>query len=324
MPLPARQDVHVDSILTNISVGFMQSADDFVADKVFPIVPVAKQSNKYFLYDRSYWFRSEMQKRGPATESAGGGWALSTATYSADVYAVHKDIDNQTEANTDAPLSLRTDATNWCSQQALLQKDKVWVANFFATSLWTGDQTGVSAGPGANQFLQFDAASSHPFNTIETQRIAIKKRTGYWPNTLVLGAEVWSILKNHADLLDRIKYTQRGIVTPDLLAGALDIDRVIIAGGVENTAAEGATASYSFLAGKSMLLAYVAPNPGLFEPSAGYTFSWTGLEGAGAFGNTISTIEAPLIKSSRVEMEIAFDQKLVSADLGVFFATAVG
>jgi len=323
MPQPARQDVHVDSILTNISVGFMQSAADFVADKVFPIVPVAKQSNKYFLYDRSFWYRSEMEKRAPSTESAGGGWALTTDNYSADVWAVHKDIDNQTESNTDAPLNLRTDATNWCSLQALLRKDKVWVANYFTTSKWTGDQTGVAAAPGANQFLQFDQSTSDPFKTIELSRIAIKNRTGYYPNTLVMGAQVWSILKNHATLLDRIKYTQTGIVSMDLLAGALGLDRVLVASGVENTANEGATASYSFIAGKSMLLVYSAPNPSLMEPSGGYTFSWTGLEGAGAFGNTISTLPAPLIKSERVELEMAFDQKLVAADMGVFFASAI-
>ena len=80
MPLPTRNEVHVDAVLTQISVGFMQSAEDFVADKVFPVVPVRKQSDKYFVYDRSYWFRSEMEKRAPATESAGGGWKLSTAT----------------------------------------------------------------------------------------------------------------------------------------------------------------------------------------------------------------------------------------------------
>src|SRR4051812_28241543 len=99
MPQPVKSDVHVDSILTNISVGFMQSADGFVADKVFPVVGVQKQSNKYFTYDRSFWYRSEMEKRAPGTESAGGGWGLTTASYSADVWALHKDIDAQTEAN---------------------------------------------------------------------------------------------------------------------------------------------------------------------------------------------------------------------------------
>lgn len=321
MPQPTRQEVHVDSILTDVSVGFMQDASGFVADQVFPIVPVNKQSDKYFVYDRSYWYRVEMERRAPATESAGGGWQLGTASYLADVWALHKDIDNQTAANSD--VDLRTDATNWLSLQGLLRKDKDWVSTFFTTSVWTGDQTGVAAAPGANQFLQWNDTTAIPFQVIEGQRIAIKRRTGYWPNTLVLGAEVWSALKNHPTLLDRIKYTERAVVGPDLLASALDLDRVLIASGVENTAVEGATAAYSFIAGKNALLCYAAPNPGLMEPSGGYTFSWTGLEGAGAFGNNIATIDVPLLKSERVEIEMAFDQKLVAADMGVFFSAAV-
>jgi hypothetical protein len=323
MPQPTKQEVHVDAILTGMSVGFMQSAEDFVADQVFPVLPVAKQTNKYFVYDRSFWYRSEMEKRAPASESAGGGWKLSTDSYSADVWALHHDVDNQTLANYDEPLDARTEATDWLTQQALITKDKDWVASFFTTGKWTGDQTGVAAAPGANQFIQFDQSASKPFATIRAQMLAVKLRTGIWPNVLVMGAQVWSILADHADLLDRIKYTEKGVVTPDLIAAALDVDRVVIAAGVENTAEEGLAASYAFLAGKHMLLAHAAPRPGLRVPSAGYTFTWTGLEGAGAFGNTIATIDAPLIKSERFEIEIAFDQKLVAADLGVFFSGAV-
>lgn len=321
MPQPTISDVHVDSVLTNVSVAFMQEQDAFIADKVFPIVPVQKQSDKYFVYDRSFWYRSEMKKRAPGTESAGGGFELTTASYSADVWALHKDLDSQTLANSD--VDLERDSTEWLSLQALLRKDKSWIASYFTTGLWTGDQTGVAAAPGANQFLQFDQTTSNPFVTIRAQILAIQQRTGYRPNTLVIGPQVYNVLVDHATLLDRIKYTERGIVGADLIAAALGIDRVVVALGIENTAVEGATPSYSYLAGKAMLLVYAAPRASLLTPSGGYTFTWTGLEGAGAFGANISTIEMPWIKSERVELEIAYDQKLVSADMGVFFTAVI-
>lgn len=325
MPQPTKGDVHVDSLLTNISVGFMQTAEDFVADRVFPIVPVGKQSDRYTVYDRSFWYRSEMKERAPGTESAGAGYAVDTTpTYYAPIWALHKDIDDPTRANTDAPMDADVDATRFLSQQALIRKDKLWVEKYFTTSLWTGDQTGVGAAPGANQFLQFNVSGSTPFQTIRTQRTVIKKRTGYWPNKLVMGAEVWAILADHTDLLDRIKHTQKGIATPELIAEALELDEVLIASGVENTGAEGAAASYSFLAGKAMLLVYAAPAPSLFEPSGGYTFSWTGLLGANSLGGRVKNFRMEHLESDRVEIEMAFDQKLVAADMGVFFTAAVG
>jgi hypothetical protein len=58
-------------------------------------------------------------------------------------------------------------------------------------------------------------------------------------------------------------------------------------------------------------------------PTAGYTFSWTGHLGAGNEGNRIRSFRLEQIKADRVEIEMAFDQKLVSADLGYFWDTIV-
>jgi hypothetical protein len=58
-------------------------------------------------------------------------------------------------------------------------------------------------------------------------------------------------------------------------------------------------------------------------PSAGYTFSWTGLLGSGAEGGRISKFRMEHLKADRIELEQAFDLKLVAADLGYFFNTVV-
>jgi hypothetical protein len=73
----------------------------------------------------------------------------------------------------------------------------------------------------------------------------------------------------------------------------------------------------------SALLCYSAPSPGLMVPTAGYTFSWTGLIGAGNQGNRIKRFRMDPLNSDRVEIDCAFDQKLVAADLGCFFNTCV-
>jgi hypothetical protein len=73
MPQPTLSDVHVDGPLTNLSVRFSQSSDMFLANRVFPTVRVQHRSDLYYTYDRSFWFRTDAQKRAPATESAGSG-----------------------------------------------------------------------------------------------------------------------------------------------------------------------------------------------------------------------------------------------------------
>ncbi len=324
MPNPTPSDVHVNAPLTSISVAYIQQATNFIADKVFPNAPVGKQSDRYFQYDRADWFRVEAQERAPGTESAGGGWRIdNTPTYFARIYAVHKDIDDPTRANADAPIDMDRDATEWVTQQLLLLREKRFINAYFKTGVWATDLTGVAASPTGNQFLQWDQAGSDPISDVEDQAIDMAEKTGYKPNVLVIGPRVLAALKNHAAILDRIKYTQRGMVTPDLLAGLFEVEKVLVPFATENTAAEGATASYSLMYGKNAFLAYANPAPSLLKPSAGYIFPWTGLLGAGAYGNRIKRFRMEHLASDRVEGEMAFDCKLVAADLGVFFSGAV-
>ncbi len=323
---PTYQQVHIDTALTNISVAYIQSADAFIADKVFPLVGVQKQSDRYFVYKREDWFRDEAELRAPATESAGGGYDIdNTPQYFCQKYAYHKDVTEEDRVNSDSPLSADQDATDFVTSKLLLRREIAWATRYFATNVWTTERTGVAANPSAVQFLQWNDANSDPINDIDKMQTVVQELTGYKPNTLVLGAWVYKILKNHPDFLERIKYSQKGIVTLDLLAALFDVDRVLVASAVKNTAAKGATEANEFILGKHALLCYSAPRPALKTPSAGYTFAWTGLLGGNAYGGRVLRIPAPLLGegTERIEGEMAYDQKVVAPDLGVFFANAV-
>lgn len=328
MANPTVSSVHVDRPLTNISVAYQQDTNDYIAAQVFPRVPVQKQSDQYFTYGKGDWFRSEAAVRPPSTETPGTGYRISTDTYYAYVYGVHRDIDDQLRANADAPINVDREATLLVTNQMLLKRDKDWAATYFTTGLWTGtdtgaDQTGVAAAPAANQFLQWDQAGSDPIDDIAKQQVAMKEKTGRTPNTLVLGPYVYSSLRQNDSIIERIKYTQRGVLTRELLAQMFDVDRVLIAGATENTALEGAAATMSYVFGKAALLCYSAPNPGLMTPSAGYIFTWDGLLPGGSFGTAISRFRLDHLKSTRIEGEMSYDMKVVANDLGAFFTAAV-
>lgn len=331
MPQPMKSQVHVDRALTNVSVAYMQSADAFVADQVFPVVPVQKQSDLYFKYSKDDFLRSVAKVRAPGSESAGGGYTLTTDSYSCIPIAVHKDVDEQTRANTDDPLNADRDATIWVTQQLLLKKEIDWAAKYFGTSIWGNtDQTGVASdSPSTNQFEQWDRAGSDPIGVVTDRGKTILEATGVLPNVLVTSYAVFLKLKNHADVIDRIKYNYPGAqpakVTAAMLASVFEVDRFLIARSVQNTSKEGnATQTVASILGKGALLCYAAPSPSLQTPSAGYTFAWTGLHGAGATGGRISRIPMEHLRADRIEGELAYDQKLVCSDLGQYFASAIG
>ncbi len=327
MPQPSLNTVHVNRPLTNISQAYLQDNGDYLADKIFPVVPVQKQSDLYFVYTKGDWFRNEAQIRGPATESAGGGYNLTTASYHADVYGFHKDVDDQVRSNSDDPLNADRDATLFVTNRMLLAREVLVLNTVFATSTWTGSTTGGDITPSP----LWSASNSTPLEDIEAQVWAIKQVTGKFPNRFIMGEAVWQKLKNNSEVVERIKYTQRGITTPEILAsliappGVNDF-QILVAAAIINSAAEGATDSFGFIVtAKDALLLYAEPNPGIMVPSAGYIFAWTGLDGAGAFGSVITQIPMPWLgrNTVRIEGEIAFSTKLVGVDLGCLFHAAV-
>lgn len=312
MSQPTRSDVHVNKPLTNISIAYIQDAKDFVADKVFPVVPVMKQSDRYFTYDKGYWFRTGAQKRAPSSESAGGGFHIdSTPSYFCDVLALHMDVDDQTRQNADQPIDMDRDATQFVTQNLLLKREIDFMSKYVKASLWTGASDFTPS-------IKWDQPTSIPIQDIDSLKSTIKSKTGYMPNTLVLARDTFQILKNNASILDRIKYTQRGVVTEELLANLFGVDKLLVADAVLNSAAEGQSDNLDFLIANKALLVYAAPNPSILKPSAGYTFSWQGLFGAGAYGNRVSSFRMEHLKSDRIEGEMAYDQKVVGLDLGCY------
>lgn len=323
--MPTMQNAHVDRALTNISVSYLQDASAFIADKVFPIVPVKRQSDIFYIYSKADFMRDEAQVRGAATESAGGDYGVEASDpYYCRKHAFHKDVTPEERANYDEPLDADKDATDFVTQKMLIRREMQWATNFFKAGIWG---TEIAGGDAAAEgvAIKWNMPTSNPISDITGAGVAMAAATGFKPNTLVLSPYVFNALKNHEDILDRIKYTQKGIVTEDLLATLFGVENVYVAWSVVNSAAKGADAAVDFIMGKHALLCYSNPRPALRKPSAGYIFAWNGLEGSGAYGNRIVRLPMDMLGlgTERIEGEIAFDAKQICKDLGVFFKDIV-
>jgi hypothetical protein len=330
MPNPTYSDLHVSTALTDLSVAYANGMRSLY-DTMFPVHGVAKQADKYFTFDRRDHWRSDAKDRAPGAEVAIGGYRVSTDNYFCDRKAIGHDISDPERANADpAVANLDGDATEYVTEQIRLRNEIDWVANYFTTAVWDGassstDMTGQAAPASTtSNFLQWNDVNSTPIEDLRGEMTAVSEKTGKRPNKLATGSNVWTVLADHPDILDRIKYTERGIVGEDLLASLLGLDEVIVGDMVQDSAVEGAASgSFAFIAGRSALLAYVAPAPGLKRVSAGYTFTWTGMTGAPSIGARIKRYRLERNESDRIEGETWRDFKVVSSNCGAFFATCV-
>lgn len=330
MPQPTYGEVHVSTALTNISVAYIQDNDNYIADKVFPMVPVQHQTDQYFVWSKDDFFRDEAQVRADATESAGSGMNLKTQSYSAKVYALHKDIGPQVRANADPAVDIDVTTAQVLMQKLLIKRDRIFATKFMGTGLWSVDNVGTSGGTPGSTTPAFwnDDANGDPFTDVAAAQTSILLNTGRMPNRLVLAWPVYQALRKHPLVIDRIKYTMQAdakTITPELLAAAFDIEKVVVAKAVYNSAQEGVAGSYSFVVGKNALLCYAPDSPGLMEPAAGYTFGWQGFTGLNNLGVRVSQIPMDWLGMGTIrdEAEMAFDMQVVGSDLGVFFSGIV-
>jgi|SRR5215469_11074959 len=277
-------NVHIDVVLTQISVAWPN--EGLVGNILFPSVPVQKQSNKYYIFQgREGWYPALDDARAPGTEANEvPGLTVSIGTYYAQEHALQIAVTDEERENADSPLSPDIDGTEMLASRIALGKEYriynlVATAANFNASLTQALSGTASGGYGA----QWDLASTTPIKDIRTSMRMVHKLAFLQPNQAIIPYKVMSALEDNSDLISRIQYVERAILTPDLVASLLSLDNVVVPGFGYATNNPGQTLSLTYLWNIEVLMAYAPPRPGLKVPAFAYQFTW-GFPGGGAGG----------------------------------------
>lgn len=325
---PTVGDVHVNRPLTNFAQKYLQDASGFVSMRAMPNLPVSNRSDQYWKFDRADFYRDEAEEVADGSEAPMGGFSLSTDSYLCKVHKWASSVTDQQRANADAGVDLERSKSEYVALKLMIRRERLFMARYFAAGIWTQDFTGVAAAPAGDQFLRWDVATSTPISDLRAGIERVQARTGFRPNRLLLARRVWNKLLDNDDLLSRINggatAGMPAAVQRQLVASLLELDEVLVADAVFNSALKGAAEATGFVAGNHALL-YYAPASVSIEgtPSAGVQFSWTGLTGATPSGFRIKRFRREELESDIIEGQMAFDYKVTAAELGSMFVTAV-
>ncbi len=317
MPDPTPRDLHVDQLLTQISIAFKNPS--YIADQLFPMVPVRKQSDKVPKYDQSFWFRDQAVIRAPGTKSTGGGYKVNTAdTYFSDRFSFRFEIPDELRDNQDDPFNVDRDGTEFVTDKMMMRREAAFATDFFTTSVWGTDRVGAS------DFVQWnDYAGSSPLVDVTAFKDTIESLIAREGMQLAIGKQVWIQLKWHPDLIDSIKYTQRGQVSTEIAASLMELESLLIGRAIQTTDPEGTAESsvtYTRIWGNDGLLLFVPQRPSLLTPAAGYTFVWNRVANANQFMKRMRDEEREV---DIIEGNSYFDQKQTVANAGLFISNAV-
>lgn len=317
MPLPDQNALNVDSLLTQVAIGY--SNPNYISDDLFPWVNVKMRSGYVPKYDQSYWFRDDAKLRAPGTKSQGGGWDTdNTTTYYCHRYSYRHEIPDEVRDNAAEPYNVEASGARLAADKIAMRRDRQFVSDFFTTSVWSNDVTG---GTTVDQWSAY--ASSAPIVDMDTYKDTVLGTIGREPSVFAMGNQVWIKLKNHPDLLDTIKYTERAIVPPELFASLCGLSKVRIGKAIVTTTKEGTAESsvtYSRIWGKHALLLYVPESPSLDSPAGGYCFTWNRVPSSRQYVVRHRDDER---ETDIIEANTYFDHVLTEAGAGVFFSGIV-
>ena len=284
---------HINKPLTNVSLRY--NFAEGIYDQVFPIVPVKKESDVYFIYDLSN-LRLEETLRANRSKANLIERDFSQASYNLEEHALAELITDRDRANADKPLSLDIDTTEDLEEKIQIRQEVDTAGIAFTTTSWSNTLS-ISAA------AAWSTTGTVPLNQILTGTSLILQDAHVRPNRAVLGWESFKSLKVNTSTLDMIKYTERGIITEDILASLWDLDKVIVGRASYVNSPEGRTNTSTFIWDDKCLVYYVPQAAKLKTPAAGYNLiigqqrkvkKWRDESYGGDFIE-VSTLFAPLI-----------------------------
>ncbi len=301
---------YLDQPLNIVSVGYKN--DDYFAERLFPVVPVRKQSGRYWVFGKEKFKQYETIRHAGAESREIAPWSLSNNAYFCDDHSLKDKISDEERANADA-TDVEINTIENLTDAILLDIE------IRSASLVLGGAVPNTTLSGTSQWS--DYVNSDPVAAVEAQKTTLKKAIARAPNTLAVSYPVYAALRQHPKIVDRFKFTQAAVLDAQALKTVFAVDNFWVLGAEYDTANEGQTPLLDFVWGKHALLAYVVPEPRRRELTLGYIFRW--VFGAPELSGTLTKRYRIEAKSSDViEVHRYEDIQLVASQAGLVFLNA--
>lgn len=253
-----------DPVLTRVVRGFRQAG--YVADALFPRVDVDFRGGRYPEFGREE-FRLYNSLRSPGGTILRVRTAYASAPYVLEPHALAGTVtrEEREEAGRGPTIDLGLRAIQLPQRALALRREKAAADLALDASKYPSTNKKTLSGTS-----QWSDPASDPIKEIADAKEAVRQQVGVDPNTLVLGPPVARALERHPAIIERIKYSQLGVATTDLLARLFDVDRIVV--GKATYVDEGGVQRDVW--GKHAVLAYTTTSGmgDMYEPTYGYMF----------------------------------------------------
>lgn len=282
-PQGGASGVHINAELTSLSIAY--HPDGMIAEQVFPVIPVKHLSDTYWKWDKGQRFNL-LRSDGYGSLVADGTRAkelkfgATRDTYTAQPFKHAVGITDLEMANADVSLALETERTR-AAQDIVLLDYETRVANTVTTagsyaSANKVTNSGTSQWNNASFTSQNSVGQSVIAGQILTGIDAVRQSTGgLYPTHIIIPAAVMAVMRNDKGLNDMVKYTSNTIASGNPFGDSILGLNILMPRAMSQNVAEGEATSLADVWGKSVVIFYRNPNPGLNSLVFGLTMRQT-------------------------------------------------
>lgn len=251
-----------DPVLTKLAQGYHNL--ELIGEVLMPTVEIDKEAGKIPKFGRLAFRLPSTVRNLRGTSNRLDPEDITAIDVALEEHDVEYAIDYREE--NEAIFSLRQFALNTTQDViALGRKKEVATLALDENKYDSGNKVTLSG------TSKITSKQADIFAMFDTGIRAVKRAIGRKPNVCVIAGNVWAALKEHPAVIEKLKYSQVAIVTPEVFAKLIGIDTVKIGEAVYEESNQ-----LKDIWSDAIVLAYVAPRSTerkgtVYEPSYGYT-----------------------------------------------------
>lgn len=261
----------VDPVLSNLALGFKMP--ELIGTVLAPVVEVEKEAGKIpqFSDEEFKEFNTERAIRAASNVISPEG--MTTIDYALKEHDIAYPIDYREQSES---MFNKEKRGALVTQRIILQRLEREIASLVQNNANYDSDHKIGLSTTA---CWSEKDTSTPIDDIDNGKEAIRASIGVYPNVMVLGAAAFRALRNHPQIIEKIKYSVKAVITKEMLQDILEIETIVVGKAITKSDA----GVRSDIWGDNAILAYVAPPPpdGIerdeYDPSFAYTLRKKGM-----------------------------------------------
>lgn len=257
---------NIDPILTGLAQGYTNQA--FVADELCPDVFVPELTGKYPVFGKEHLTMNKDDRplKAPVKQMSVKGWEFKS--FEVKEHALEFPIDHLEIEAAKKVADLEEYGAKAVMESMLLNKEYEKASMLQDAANYETDHK-VSL----TTDTYFDDPDSDPITVIKDAMLTIRSKGLPDPNKIVYAPDSFRAFSEHPKILEKIKYSAKAVITPDMVPGLLGITdrnfKVVIGSGLYY---DSVNETFVKLWSDTVVIGHVKSGAGLYDMSLAKTF----------------------------------------------------